>query len=48
MPEVETFGAYPEPVTLPPYPSTPLVGSFNVSHNLTCETFEVMILIDIF
>jgi hypothetical protein len=48
MPEEETFGAYPEPVTLPPYPSTAFVGSLNVSQNLTCETFEVVVLIYIF
>jgi hypothetical protein len=48
IPEAEIFGAYPEPVALPPYPSTPLVGSFNVSQNLTCETFQVVALIYIF
>jgi hypothetical protein len=47
-PEAEIFGAYPKPATLSPYPSTALVGSFNVNHNLTCETFEVIALIYIF
>ena len=39
-PGAETFGANPEPVAFPPYPSTALVGSFIVIHSLTCKAFE--------